>query len=175
MVDEARLEATPEGRIPAGPGWFVLNLKEARWGHSERFGSFCRFEGAERFEQLGLNVHVLAPGQPACLYHRENLQEDFLVLDGECLVVVEGQERRLRAWDLVHCPPGTTHVFVGAGERPCAILMVGARSADTKYVYPPDETAARHGASAAAETSDPREAYAGTPPPVPTRPVWPAE
>jgi len=102
---------------------------------------------------------VLSPGQPACLYHRETAQEDFLVLFGEALLLVEGEERPLKQWDFVHCPPGTDHVFVGAGEAPCAILAVGAR-AHQDLVYPVSELAARHGASAERETPDPKEAYA---------------
>ena len=143
-------------------GWFVRNVRDARWGRHPSFGSACRFEDPEhRFEQLGINIRVLEPGRPNCLYHRENLQEDFLVLHGECLLLVEGEERPLRAWDFVHLPPDTEHVFVGAGDGPCAILMVGARSQDEELLYPVSEPAARYGASAKRETSSPEEAYAG--------------
>jgi uncharacterized cupin superfamily protein len=164
-MDEARLDETPEGLVPATAGWFVVNVADAAWHGNARFGEACVFENRSapetRFAQLGINVHVLQPGQPACMYHRENLQEDFLVLSGECLVVIEGRERRLRAWDFVHCPPGTNHVFVGAGSGPCAILMVGARSPDEQLVYPVDATAGRHAASVPVETPDPQVAYSG--------------
>ncbi len=84
---------------------------------------------------------MLEPGQPNCLYHREAQQEDFLVLAGECLLRVEGQERPLHAWDFVHCPPNTDHVFVGAGEGPCVIVMAGARLADEGLFFPDQDTA----------------------------------
>jgi uncharacterized cupin superfamily protein len=114
------------------------------------------------FSELGIRLHVLPPGQPNGLYHSENKQEDFLVLSGECLLLVEGEERRLRAWDFVHTPAGTEHIFVGAGDGPCAILMVGARSGEEwKVRYPVSEFASRHGASVDEETSDPDQAYAG--------------
>jgi uncharacterized cupin superfamily protein len=158
MVPEAPLEAAAGGRAPAGEGWFVLNAREARWLDGA-FGAYTRFEGEARFPQLGINIGVLAPGQPACMYHGEDEQEDFLVLAGECLLLIEGEERRLQAWDFVHCPPWTEHVFVGAGEGPCAILAVGSRRGGG-VVYPVSDLARRHGAGVEEETTDPGRAYA---------------
>jgi uncharacterized cupin superfamily protein len=160
MVPEAPLEQTDGGLVPKGEGWFVVNAKEARWLESEAFGSGTVFEGEPAFTQLGINISVVEPGQPVCLYHRENQQEDFLVLQGEGILVVEGEERPLKAWDFFHCPPGTDHVLVGAGDGPCAILAVGFRDKDEEIVYPVSETAARHGASVETETPNPKEAYA---------------
>jgi uncharacterized cupin superfamily protein len=161
MVPEAPIEPTDEGLVPTGEGWFVLNARDARWqdGH---FGAYTRFEGKERFPKFGFNIAVLEPGQPACMYHGEDEQEDFLVLSGECLLLIEGQERQLKAWDFVHCPAWTEHVFVGAGDRPCAILAVGTRLSDD-VVYPVSELAQRHRAGVPRETRDPRHAYAELP------------
>lgn len=161
MVPEAPITRTEHGLAPNGEGWFVLNAQEAKWvdGH---FGAYTRFEGEPRFPQLGFNIAVLAPGQPACYYHGENEQEDFLVLSGECLLLIEGRELQLGAWDFVHCPPWTEHVFVGAGEGPCTILAVGTRS-DGGVVYPHSEVALRHRAGVERETDQPREAYAEIP------------
>ena len=160
MVPEASYERTAEGVVPEGEGWFVVNAKEARWFEGD-FGAFTRFEGpTSRFAALGINIGVLEPGQAACMYHGEDEQEDFLVLAGECLLLIEGEERRLRAWDFVHCPPWTEHVFVGAGDGPCAILAVGTRTKGA-VIYPESELAQRHGAGVAKETSEPDEAYAG--------------
>lgn len=170
-MDEARIEQTPEGLVRRSDGWFVMNLRDAAWAHNERFGSFCTFEGDEKFPHYGINVHVLQPGQPNCHYHGEAAQEDFLVLSGECLLIVNEQERRLKAWDFVHCAPWTDHVFVGAGDGPCALLMVGARNVDTSLRYPRSERALAHGASAQATTTDPRESYAGCPKSTPTRAI----
>jgi uncharacterized cupin superfamily protein len=164
-VREARLDDNGSGLAPAGDGWFVVNVRDAQWltsegGEKQPSGSECSFEsGKAEFAQLGVRLHVLPPGEPNGLYHREDKQEDFLVLAGECLLLVEGVERRLRAWDFVHCPPGTEHIFVGAGDGICTILMVGARAADWNVLYPVSEIAARHGASADEETSDPSRAY----------------
>jgi uncharacterized cupin superfamily protein len=160
MVSEAQLERTEAGLVPKGEGWFVVNAKEARWLEHDKFGSGTTFEGDPHFKEIGVNIGVLEPGQPACMYHRENQQEDFLVLFGECLLLVEGEERPLEAWDFVHCPPMTNHVFVGAGDGPCAILSIGRRSEDEQLVYPVDEVALRHGAGVETETPDPRQAYA---------------
>ena len=172
MVPEAPMTRTEHGLAPNGEGWFVLNAQEAKWvdGH---FGAYTRFEGEPRFPQLGFNIAVLAPGQPACYYHGENEQEDFLVLSGKCLLLIEGQERPLRQWDFVHCPAWTEHVFVGAGEGPCAILAVGTRLTD-EVVYPRSEVALRHKAGVEKETREPREAYAEIPADdeVPYRPGW---
>jgi uncharacterized cupin superfamily protein len=148
------------GLVPTGEGWFVVNAKEARWFEHEKFGSGTTFEGEPEFPQVGINIGVLEPGQPACLYHRENQQEDFLVLFGECVVIIEGEERPLKAWDFVHCPPETNHVFVGAGDGPCGILSVGRRLDEEKLVYPADPVARKHGAAAEEETPDPKVAYA---------------
>jgi uncharacterized cupin superfamily protein len=162
VVPEAPLEETGSGLVPQGEGWFVLNAREARWSEGA-FGAFTRFEGEARFPQVGINVSVLSPGQPSCMYHGEDEQEDFLVLRGECLLLVEGEERRLRAWDFVHCPAWTEHVFVGAGEGDCLLLAVGTRTKGAGVVYPASELAQRHGAGVAQTTPDAEQAYAGIP------------
>lgn len=159
MVSEARMEQTEHGLIPQGEGWYVINAREARWLESDRFGRACTFEGEVRFPQYGVNVRVLERGQPNCMYHAEEGQEDFLVLSGECVLIIEGQKRRLRQWDFVHCPPWTEHVFVGASDEPCVVLMIGAR-ASRAVRYPVNATALRHGAGVEQETESPAEAYA---------------
>jgi uncharacterized cupin superfamily protein len=159
-VSEASIARTDEGAVVQSEGWFVLNTADARWMREQRSGEWCDFEPADaEFAEYGVNIHVIRPGQPNGLYHAESAQEDFLVLSGECICLIEGQERRLRAWDFVHCPAGTHHIFVGAGDGPCAILMVGARGQGKTLHYPVDELAARYGASASEETGSPREAY----------------
>ncbi len=158
-VPEAPLQPADGGLVPGGEGWFVLNARDARWSGGE-LGVYTPFEGETRFPGLGINISVLEPGQPSCMYHGEDAQEDFLVLAGECLLLIEGQERRLRAWDFVHCPAWTEHVFVGAGEGHCAILAVGVRVSEEDVVYPVSELAQRHGAGVEQETRDPGEAYA---------------
>ncbi|MDQ6747494.1 MAG: cupin domain-containing protein [Candidatus Dormibacteraeota bacterium] len=162
MVPEARLEQTEAGLVPSSDGWFVVNARDAPWkdGH---FGAYTRFEGEPRFPQVGVNIGILAPGQPACFYHGEDEQEDFLVLAGECLLLIEGRERSLKAWDFVHCPAWAEHVFVGAGAGPCAILAMGTRLRDN-VVYPAAEFAQRRRAAVVTETRDPQEAYAGLEP-----------
>jgi len=170
-VPEARLDDFGSGLAPVTGGWFVVNVRDAEWFTSERRGARCAFESEYppagtapvRFPQLGINVSVLEPGQSG-LYHAESDQEAFLVLSGECTLLVEGEERLLRPWDFFHAPPWTEHILVGAGDGPCAILMAGARSDDAGVRYPASELAARHGAGVQRETSDPDEAYAGAEP-----------
>jgi uncharacterized cupin superfamily protein len=172
MVPEAELEQNEHGRAPAGEGWFVLNAREARWRHREGRGERLPFEGEQGFPQLGVSVFVLGPGEPIGMYHWEADQEDFLVLSGEALLLVEGEERPLRQWDFVHCPAETRHIVIGAGDGPCVVLAVGARThqADAGWGgYPVDEVALRHGAGVEAETTDPEQAYARFPDPEPTR------
>ena len=163
MVPEARIEDRDGGKVPAGEGWFIVNARDAAWFHNEKFGAGVTFEGRPRFQHYGINVQVLWPGQPNGYYHAEDGQEDFLILSGECLLLIEGEERRLKAWDFVHCPPGTHHIFVCAGDGPCAFLAVGARNAGEGIVYPRSDLALRHGAGAAETTTDPGTAYAGVP------------
>ncbi len=149
------------GLVAVTEGWFVVNVRDAAWVTNEHFVSACIFEGGEApFEQLGFTLAVLEPGKPSALYHRESNQEDFLVLAGECLLLVESEERRLRAGDFVHCPPWTEHIFVGAGEGPCVIFMAGGRTRERGLVYPRSELALSHGAGVEAETAVPAEAYA---------------
>lgn len=157
-VPEAELKKTDAGLIPQGEGWFVLNARDASWIRSEERGQDTDFEGGQEWTQLGFRIQVIAPGQRS-MYHGEQGQEDFLVISGECVLVIEGEERSLRAWDFVHCPPWTRHVFVGAGETPCVIVMVGSRADGFDVVYPVNEVAAKHGASVLEETSSPDEAY----------------
>jgi uncharacterized cupin superfamily protein len=173
-VAEAPLETTDAGVQPAGEGWFVVNVRDSAWMRSETFGSGCIFEArAVPFPELGLNIRVLQPGEPASLYHRQDEQEDFLVLAGECTLIVDEDERRLGPWDFVHCPPGVPHVFVGAGDGPCVVVMAGIRKDEGGIRFPVSEAAARHGASVADETTDPAEAYARFARPEAGRPaVW---
>ncbi|MDQ3866600.1 MAG: cupin domain-containing protein [Actinomycetota bacterium] len=160
MVGEAKLVATANGLVPEGDGWFVVNARETRWIGSEELGKACTFEGDVRFPEVGINIGVLEPGQPACMYHGEEAQEDFLVLAGECLLLIEGEERRLTAWDFVHCPAWTEHVFVGAGSGPSVVLAVGARGRERGVRYPVANVARTYDASVHEETDNPREAYA---------------
>ena len=161
MVQEATLVTTENGVVPKGEGWYVVNAQESRWFENEEFGSFCHFEGDVEFSGLGINLSILAPGQPACMYHGESEQEGFLVLRGECLLLVEGEERPLRAWDFFHCPPWTEHVIVGAGSGPCVILAVGGRAPDSAVRYPVADVALKHAAGVRKETNTGKEAYAG--------------
>ena len=162
-MPEARLEDLGSGLTPVTDGWFVVNVRDAEWWSSDGRGARCAFENEYgeqpvEFAQCGINVTVLERGQWS-LYHAESNEEAFLVLSGECTLVVEGEERRLRPWDFFHSAPWTEHAFVGAGEGPCVILMVGSRSGP-EVRYPVSELAARYGASVAEETSDWRQAYA---------------
>lgn len=177
-MPEASLEDSGSGLAPAGDGWFVVNVRDARWMTAENVekrppGSDCRFESREfPFPQVGIKLRVLEPGQPNGLYHSENQQEAFLVLSGECRLLVEGEERLLRRWDFFHSPPGTHHIFVGSGEQPCVILMVGARLENEQLHYPVSELAARYGASAEEETSDFDDVYVRFEPSRPKRPSY---
>jgi uncharacterized cupin superfamily protein len=155
-VPEAPISDGEHGRRPVGPGWFVLNLGEAVGRRSARSGIWTELEPPGGFDAYGVNVHVVMPGQANGLYHEESNQEDFLVLHGECIAVVEEQERRLQAWDFLHCPPGTRHIFVGAGHGPCAILMIGARDPDDSIEYPASEVAAHYNAVASPPTASER-------------------
>ncbi len=153
--------------MPTRKGWFVLNAREAPWYERDGRGFYCEFEGFEEhepdFSQLGINLTVLRPGEPMAMYHREADQEDFLVIAGEALLIVEGEERPLRQWDLVHCPAGTEHAIVGAGETACVVVAVGARdrSIGTDWgAYTVSEAAQRHNAGVEQETIEPKQAYA---------------
>ena len=162
MVPEARLESTEHGLVARSEGWFVLNARDAAWRHAEGRPAVCDFEGDSDFSQVGINISVLGPGEPMAMYHWEADQEDFLVVSGEAVLIVEGEERQLRAWDFVHCPPNTKHVIVGAGSNPCLVIAVGARQHDT-LGFPADEVAQRHGASVEEDTTDGGVAYASVP------------
>jgi quercetin dioxygenase-like cupin family protein len=173
-VEEARLEQRPEGLTAVTDGWFVVNVREAAWVQNEVLGAACIFEGDEApFPQVGYTIGVLEPGQSGGRYHREVNQEDFLVLSGECIAIVEGEERRLKQWDFLHCPPWTEHGFVGAGDGPCVIFMTGSRVGwpDKGAVYVRTELAIRHGVGVETETSVSAEAYAPFPKWQPGRPA----
>jgi quercetin dioxygenase-like cupin family protein len=182
MVPEAPLERTEHGLVPGDDGWFVLNAREARWWDRVGRGREMGMQGKADFSQLGLGLYVLAPGEPMAMYHWETDQEDFLVLSGEALLISEGQERPLRQWDFVHCPAGTNHVIVGAGEAACVVFAVGAREKHTFRTpegtlegrddwgaYTVAEAAVRHGAGVEEETTDADVAYARFPEAEPTR------
>jgi uncharacterized cupin superfamily protein len=162
VVTEARLEHVASGLAPVTPGWFVVNARDAAWTNNDRIGGVCIFEsddfvlrGRPELEEYvkpaaGFGIRVMSPGQPTSWYHAESVQEDFLVVAGECILIVEHEERRLRTWDYVHCPAGTAHTFVGAGDGPCAIVCAGNRDLDDETFWResrPSEVARRYGAS----------------------------
>jgi uncharacterized cupin superfamily protein len=172
VPDEAHFEETEHGRVAQGDGWFVANARDSRWYHAPGRGGFCDFEGDQDFRQVGMNVQILEPGEAMAMYHWEADQEDFLVLSGEALLVIEGEERPLRAWDFVHCPPGTKHTIVGAGNGPCIVFAVGGRAHDGRPDwggYAVDDAALRHNAGVEAETTVAAEAYASVQRREPTR------
>ena len=173
VVPEARLEQTATGLVPDGPGWFVVNARDARWIHREGRGEVLPFtawweeEPVTHFAQVGVNLFVLPPGVPMAVYHGEDTQEAFLVLAGECTLIVEGQERPLRQWDFVHSPPWTEHTIVGAGSRPSVVLAVGSRGEEALR-FPRNDVALRYGASSEVDTDDGSVAYARFEPGKPT-------
>ena len=163
MIPEATFDETGHGLVPSSEGWFVLNARDARWRPAEGRGAYCIFEGEPEFEQYAMHLVALEPGDAMAMYHWEADQEDFLVLAGEAVLIVEGEERPLKRWDFVHCPAGTKHVVVGAGDGPCLVLAAGARDRSTGTDwggYTVDEAARRHGASVEEETTEPAQAYA---------------
>jgi uncharacterized cupin superfamily protein len=163
MVPEAQMEDGDGGKKPAGEGWFIVNARDAAWHHNDRFGAAVTFEGTPYFPHYGINVRVLWPGQPNGYYHDEDGQEDFLVLSGEGLLLVEGEERPLKAWDFVHFPPGAEHILVGSGDGPCVFLAVGARNAGEGIRYPVSDVALRHQAGVSEPATSGEAAYAGEP------------
>jgi len=146
-------------------GWFVRNVGEMKWWDRGPRGSVTDLVGDDD-AQVGVNLFVLEPGQPMSMYHWEADQEDFLVLSGEALLIVEDEERPLRQWDFFHCPAPVPHTIVGAGSGPSAILAIGARESQDGPDwggYPYSEVAMKHDASAEEETTEPRVAYARFP------------
>lgn len=171
-MEEAELEDVGSGLAPVSAGWFVVNVGEAAWVRNDAFGGRCVFESTPRvlaerpgiepqsFADTGFTLAVLEPGKPTGMYHAESSQEDFLVLAGESLLLIEEQERQLHAWDFVHFPAGTLHTFVGTGDQPCVIFMTGARRDGGTIVYPRSEMARARNAGVETETDSPHEAYA---------------
>jgi uncharacterized cupin superfamily protein len=161
-VAEAPVRVSKNGLAADGEGWFVVNARESRWRDEGPLGSYCTFEGKRRFPHFGINVSVLEPGEKVGMYHRENGQEAFLILAGECTLIVEGHERRLVAWDFFYCAPRTEHIIVAAGGQSAVVLAVGARGRGVGggIVYPVCKAAARYGASVVRETTEPALAYA---------------
>jgi uncharacterized cupin superfamily protein len=168
-------EATLENGIPRTSGWFVVNARDAQWMHND-MRSVCRFggQGEAHFDDLGIGLYWIQPGKPMAIYHHEAGQEDFLVLRGACLLIVEGLERPLESWDLFHSPPRTPHTILATGDQPALILAVGARKEKGSVRYPADETARRHGAAVDRETASPADAYArfSTPQPGPAPEIF---
>jgi uncharacterized cupin superfamily protein len=155
------LERTEHGLVPPEQGWYVLNARESRWYDRRERGLVCRLVEDES-AQIGANLFVLGPGEPMSMYHWEADQEDFLVIAGEALLIVDGEERPLRQWDFFHCPPNVPHTIIG-GVGPAVVLAIGARAnqdGDDWGGYPLSDVAMRHNAATEEETNDPAVAYA---------------
>jgi uncharacterized cupin superfamily protein len=158
-MTESRLTRTDEGWLePDGDGWYILGARDAKWLHNE-LGWYCNFEGAERFPEFGLNLNALPPGKPIALYHHEPYQEGFLLLRGDAILIVEGEEHPLERWDYVHCPRDVPHVIVG-GDEGALVLAVGSRVGPDGGAYPVDAIALKHGAGVEVETSNAGAEYA---------------
>jgi uncharacterized cupin superfamily protein len=180
-MHEAELKQTETGLVPQGDGWWIANLADISWYSLPDNGTWCSLDAADAPNpHFGIGIHILKPDEPSAMYHAESTQEAFIVLAGECRLIVEGQERIMRPWDAFYCAPMTAHITIGAGDGPCAILMVGARG-DHQTEYLVDPLAAKYGASVEAQTGDPKVAYAArrgeiTPAKAPWPPeIWPAE
>jgi mannose-6-phosphate isomerase-like protein (cupin superfamily) len=178
VVPEAELKETEVGLVPASTGWFVLNAREGRWwdkpgqGWSLPLTGDDEYEAETFFPMLGMAIRIMRPGEVATTYHWETEQEDFLVLAGEAIAIIEGQERRIKQWDFVHCPPETKHAFVGAGDRPCVLLCASSRQFQKDgpwgfYCF--GETAEKYDAASPEDTQDGSIAYARFPKPRATR------
>jgi hypothetical protein len=142
--------------------WSVQNLADLRWRRIPGLGTGTRPEQDGWWEQVGIAFRLLAPGETLAMYHRENDQEDFLVLSGEGTLLVEGEERPLRQWDFFHCPAGTAHALVGG---PMLVAALGVRGHEIRPgtgwgEYPVDEAALRHHVGVETWTDDPDVAYA---------------
>lgn len=161
-MSEARLE---DG-VPVSAGWFALNARDAPWLHNE-MRAVCRFggEGEAHFDDLGVSMYWLQPGKPMSMYHHEAGQEDFLIVRGEGILIIEGEERPLRTWDFVHCPPRTPHTILATGDEPALIVAVGARKEKGSARYPIEPAAVRHGAGVPDPSVSSQEAYARFGPP----------
>jgi len=168
VVEEAELEETEVGLLPRTQGWFIMSALETRWfdkpgqGHSVSLTGYNEYEAETFFPMLGMSIRVAGPGDATTTYHWETEQEDFLVLAGNGIAIIEGEERPLEQWDFVHCPPGTKHAFVG-GEPPLVLLCASSRQFQKDgpwgyYCF--DETAARHNAASPEDTQDGEIAYA---------------
>ena len=131
---EAKARETKAGLVHDESGWFVVNARDERWNDTGPFGLYCNFEGKRSFPQLGFNISVLEPGQAIGAYHEENAPEGFLVVAGDCVAIVEGEEHPLRAWDYFHCPPRTAHAIVGAGDGQAVVIAVGRRGLPRKGI-----------------------------------------
>lgn len=163
---EARIEETDQGRMPAGEGWFLLNLGEMPWETVPGFGVWRDFDWGRKSDAepgIGVHIHVLQPGESFGYYHAEEAQEGFIVLSGECLAVVEGQERPMGQWDYLHSPPNTAHVLIGDGDGPCVLVMFGSADPRRRVEWIAEETAAKHGASVKRTTGRDTEAYGDLP------------
>ena len=160
-MGQAELIETETGLVPRGAGWFILNAGEASWEAMKDGGIWVGFEPTDGPPNaIGVGLHRLGPGEATGFYHHEADQEGFFVLEGECLVVVDGEEHALRQWDYFHCPPDTPHIIVG-GDAPATLFMLGGRTPGRRLThYPVDPVAAGHGASVA-QAADGKAAYAG--------------
>lgn len=165
MIQESPPVETGDGLAAQPGGWYVVNARDIRWVGQDGLWRGAWLEPEEGWTSLAFNLTVLDPGCPGGLYHAESNHEAFLVVSGECLLVVEGEERRLRQWDFFHCAPWTAHVLIGAGDGPAVIVAVSTRAPDAAVRYVASEVARRHGAASAHDTRDASEAYAGFPEP----------
>jgi Cupin domain len=161
-VAEASVRMSKNGLVTDGEGWFVVNARESRWRDEGPLGSYCTFEGKRAIPAFRDQYQRPRAGRDDGDVPPRDRQEAFLILAGECTLIVEGRGRQLVAWDFFYCPPGTGHSIVAAGRQAAVVLAVGARGRGVGggVVYPVCKAAARYGASVARETTSSAAAYA---------------
>jgi uncharacterized cupin superfamily protein len=155
---EAPFEETEHGLVCKGDGWFLVNARDVRWRESTGRGVSSNVGGDMLFDQLGVGITIVGPGEPTTMYHWESNEEDFIVLRGGGIAILDGEEHQLRQWDAIHCPPGVAHAFVG-GPDGLVLFGVGAREHADEGAYVADPVAARFGAAPERDTDDTGEAY----------------
>jgi uncharacterized cupin superfamily protein len=165
---EAPFEETEHGLVCKGDGWFLVNARDVRWRESKGRGVSSNFGGDTLFDQLGVGITVVGPNEPTTMYHWESNEEDFLVLRGGGIAILDGEEHQLRQWDSIHCPPGTVHTFIG-GPEGLVLFGVGAREHPDEGSYVADSLAARYGAAPERNTESTAEAYKSFGPREPVR------
>jgi len=70
---------------------------------------------------------TIKPGGDNKRHVHDRIEQVYFVLEGEGIVEVGDEKRRVKAWDVVYLPPKVPHAFYNDTDKPCVVIGIGTQ------------------------------------------------